>query len=432
MKKAKYVLELILVCILAFGLTACGNKVADEEQIQQELESNSEFNFLKDGEQLDEVVVVRRQTDKDQKTDTVWCTIVTSDSEVSYQKNVILTYGLYDKEGWILDNVDVDPKGQWIFIPLKGISKDDVLDSLYGHSVVVDNEEWVITQKNLLRAEVKDQQTNLEDKQDRVTIYLVLDEEVERAEGEIEVSYFFDQEWVFDSVLSNREFAAVMKEEYALNITEDNLINEMSGMEIIYNGSGSQNKQTLTVNLQEISDFKIDEHTSESKGSSQIYHCSYNLNKPHVVLGIEAVITYSHQNEAGWTARMNQPTSKVLSTNIAGDWSGTYSDVPWNGTAELHISEIQQDGTVTATYRFIPDSRSSSTAGSYELSGYWDEESLKLVLKVGEWIEEPEKVRITNDKQDITAQLDIEKGRFEGHAQGNNLFRVTKENGTGD
>ena len=427
MKKARYVLRLFLIGILVLNLTACGNKVADEGQIKQELGSSQSFNFLKVGEQIDEIVIVKRQTDKEQKLDTVWCTITTNDTEVSYQKEVTLTYGLYDKEGWILDNVDVNAKQQWIMTPLKGINDNDVLASLYGHTVVVDNEEWQITKDNLLNAEVIDHQTNLDEKRDQVTVSLTLNEEVERAEGEIEVSYFFNQGWVFDSVLSNKEFMATMKEEYALNVTDQDIINEMSGMEIAYNGNGSQGKQTVIVNLEEISDFKIDEHTSEAKGSSQVYYCNYNLNKPHVVLGIEAVVTYSHRGENGWAARISQPTSKVISTNISGDWSGTYSDMPWDGTAELHITEIQEDGSVTAVYRFIPDSRSSDTVGSYELSGYWDEESLRLILKEGEWIEKPNKVRISNQKQDITAQLDIEKDRFEGYAPASCRFRVTKE-----
>lgn len=433
MKKVKYMLGFIIAVIVACSMTACGNKIADEEQIKQDLESGQKFNFLKNGEQIDEIEIIKRQTDKDQKKDTVWCTIVTSDTEVSYQKEILLTYGLYDKEGWLLDGVDVNPKNQWTMVPIKGINEEDIMDSLYDHTVVVDNEEWKITKNNLLKAEVKEQQTDLSEKKDEVTISLTLDEEIERAEGEIKVLYFFNQGWVLDSVVSNKEFVSTIKEEYALNVTEGDLINEMAEMEIAYNGNGSQGKQMVTVNLQEISDFKIDDHTSEEKGSSQIYHCSYNLNKSHVVFGIEVVITYRHQSGEGWKARVNQPTATVVSTNIVGDWSGTYSDVPWEGTAELHISEIQADGSVTAIYKFVPDSRSSDSAGSYELSGYWDEESLQLVLKVGEWIEEPAKVRrFENEKQDITAQLDIEKERFEGHAQGNNLFRVTSVNGEGN
>lgn len=432
MKKRKYMPGLILLFVLALSMAACGSKTADEAQIIEELTSNQEFSFLTDREQIDEIIIEKRQTDKDQKTDTVWCTVITSDAEISYQKSVVLTYGLYDKEGWILDDVKVEAKGQWIMTPLKGISEEDALDSLYGHSIIVENEEWVITRNNLLRAEIEDRQTDLEEEKDKLTISLVLDEEIERAEGKIEVSYFFDQGWKFDAVLSNSDFTAEMKAEYALNVTEEDLIKEMSGLEITYAGNGSQGKQTVTVDTQEISDFVIEEHTSEDKGSIQIYSCSYNLNKPHVVLKIEVIIAYRHQSEDGWTARVDQLTSQVISANIAGDWSGTYNDVPWEGRAELHISEIQEDGTVTAIYRFIPDSRTKDPAGSYELSGYWDSESLRLILEAGEWIEQPAKITILNDKNNITAQFNIEKDRFEGYGQGNNYFRVLNRDGEAD
>lgn len=433
MKKARHILGLILICVLALGMTACGKKVADEEQIKQELESNQEIRFLKNGEQIDEIVIEKRQTDKNQKTDTVWCTVVTNDTEVSYQKNAVLTYGLYD-EGWMLDDVDVNSKDQWIYTPLKGISENGVLDSLQGQTVIVENEEWVITQDSLIKAEVFDQQTDLNSKKDQVTVSLILDDEVERAEGKLTISYFFDQEWVLDSVLSNGEFAAAMKEEYALNVTEDDLISKMTETEIPFtgtadNGVGMVGQQTLSSTAQEISDFKIDEHKSESKGCRQIYQCSYNLNKSHVTLGVEAMITYMHQNEGGWTSSVSDVTSKVISADIEGNWVGTYIGVPWNGRSELNISEVQADGTVTATYRFVPEAiNSSSSEGSYELSGHWDYESLELFLEAGDWIETPIKETIFNSKENITAELDIEKGQLEGYAQAHNVFKVKMEN----
>lgn len=433
MQKVKYVLGFILICALALGTTACGKKVADEEQIKQELELNQKFQFLRNGEQIDEIVIEKRQTDKEQKTDTVWCTVSTNDTEVSYQKNVVLTYGLYD-EGWMLDDVDVDSKDQWIFTPLKGISENDVLNSLQGHTVIVENEEWVITQDNLVKAEVTDQQTNLDSKQDRITVNLTLDEEVERAEGKLEISYSFDQGWTFDSVLANSEFAAYMKEEYALNVTEDDLKAKMTETEIPFtgtadNGVGRVSNQTLSAATQEISDFQIDAHNSESKGCKQIYQCSFNLNKSYVVLGVDAKISYVHQNEGGWTASVSEVTSRVISADIQGDWIGTYTDVPWSGRSELHISEVQDDGTVTATYRFVPETITKySSVGSYELSGHWDYESLELFLEAGEWIEAPTKETYSNSKDNITAELDIEEGQLKGKAQGNKVFKVKKGN----
>ena len=113
-KTIRVILLMSMLIISAFGISACGKKVVDEEQIKQELEANAEFQFLKEGEQIEKIVIERRQTEKEQKTDTVWCTVVTNDAEVSCQKNVILSYGLYDKTGWMLDEIEVEPKEKWI------------------------------------------------------------------------------------------------------------------------------------------------------------------------------------------------------------------------------------------------------------------------------------------------------------------------------
>lgn len=72
--------------ISMFSLSACGQKVADEEQIKEDLGENAEIQFLREDEQIEEVVIEKRQTEKEQKTDTVWCTVTTSNTEVSCQK----------------------------------------------------------------------------------------------------------------------------------------------------------------------------------------------------------------------------------------------------------------------------------------------------------------------------------------------------------
>ena len=97
-------MSLLLICV--FSLFGCGATAADENQIRQDLESNTKFHFLGTNEQIDTVVIDKRQTDKNQKTDTVWCTIVTNDTAVSCEKGVVLSYGLYDKTGWVLDDVE--------------------------------------------------------------------------------------------------------------------------------------------------------------------------------------------------------------------------------------------------------------------------------------------------------------------------------------
>ena len=84
--------DIFLTGVLVCAITACGAKTADESRIKQELESNQQFHVLQDGETIDEVVIEKRQTDKEQKTDKVWCSVSTNDTEAAYQKNVVLTH----------------------------------------------------------------------------------------------------------------------------------------------------------------------------------------------------------------------------------------------------------------------------------------------------------------------------------------------------
>ena len=413
-KATKYTLLMSMLIICALTLSGCGKKVADEEQIKQELESNTEIIFLSEGEQIEEIVIEKRQTDKEQKTDTVWCTIVTNDAEVSCQKNVILSYGLYDKTGWMLDGIEVESKDKWIMTPLKGVEESDLSTLLSGRVLVIGEEEWKITNEKLLSAKIEKQQTNLEQKTDQVTISLVIDEELERAEGKIEVEFAFNQKWECYSIISADDISVSMKEEYVLNLSNDDLMAKVIGIDIPV----GETKQKITVGKDDISDFKVIEQKSESKGSRQTYLCSYTVNKSQAVLEMETEIIYTYQDGFGWNGLERMTTSKIISADIKGNWVGTYSY--YKEKAELYISEVNENGTVTAVYTFAE--------GSYELSGTWNPNNLELWLEPGDWIVEPKEIRITNDRDKITGELKLEKNRFELMTeQGFIYFKVTED-----
>lgn len=402
-----------MLIIGMFSLAACGHKVADEEQVRQELETNSQFRFLGEDEQIEEVVIEKRQTDKEQKTDTVWCTVTTSNAEASCQKEVVLTYGLHDKTGWVLDDIDVASRDEWVMTPLKGVEDSDLLALLSGQAMVIEDEEWLMTRESLLNIKIENQQTNLEQKTDQVTVSFVLDDKLERAEGKIEVVFVFDQEWKFDSVISMDDFSVSMKEEYALHVSDDDLISKVTEKEL----SIGKTKQTVPVEKAEISDFKVVEQKTESKGNRQIYECSYKVNQFGSVLEAASEIIYTYQEGAGWNGSVKQTVSDIISSDIAGNWAGTYAYIG-KKNAELHISEIEDSGRVTATYSF--------DEGSYALSGTWDRKSLKLQLEAGEWIEKPDKIRFHNDKDNMIGELVLEKERLEVNT-GQGLIYFTKE-----
>ena len=134
---------------------------------------------------------------------------------------------------------------------------------------------------------------------------------------------------------------------------------------------------------------------------------------------MESQIVYTYQDGEGWISSKGSTTSQVVSTDIAGNWSGTYVDGFSEKKAKLDILEVKDDGTVSAIYTF--------DEGSYELSGTWNQGSLELWLEAGDWIVEPSKVRIFNDKKDISGELKLEKDRLEaGTRQGFIYFTMTE------
>lgn len=419
-KNTRHILvTIVIISFVAIFLTACGKKVADEEQIKQELELNQEFQFLGVEEQIDELIIEKRQTDKEQKVDKVWCEVKISDAEVACVKKVVLIYGLYDKEGWILDDVEVDSSEDWEITPLVGISREDAINSLYGQNVLIDDEEWEINANNLINVEIESQQTNLEDQKDVLIFDVVIDDKVEKAEGKIQIEYVFDRQWKISDVISTDDFTASMKTEYVLDITEEELIKVVAKKEIPI----GMTKQMVSVGDEDIVGFQTNEQREEDKGLQQIYECSYKIEKAHLTINVNAVITYYYEDGTGWNGNVTDISSTIESSNIEGDWSGTYVSAPWDGGAELSISELQADGTVKAVYKFTPH---NSNSASYELSGTWDQDSLQLVLEAGAWIVEPEKIRLSNDKSNIIAELDVTEECLEGKAQGGSYFQVMK------
>lgn len=411
-----------MVVMISFSLllfTACGKKVADEEQIKQELETNQNIRFLDEEEKIEELVIEKRQTDKEEKLDKVWCEVKISDAEVTVVKNVVLSYGLYDKEGWVLDDIDVASNEEWQVTPLVGISKEDAIASLYGQAVLIGNEEWGISKDNLLDVEIESQQTDLEAQKDILIFSVVIDDKIQKAEGKMQIEYAFDKQWKINNVLSNNDFSTSMKEEYALNVTEEDFVQKIEEKEVPI----ASTKQSISVSKDDILNFQISGQREENKGMKQVYECTYELYKAQLGIEVSTEISYWYEEGTGWNGYVTDISSTVETADIEGIWSGIYKDI-FDGGAELSISELKEDGSVKAVYTFKPH---DSAAASYELSGTWNQDTLQFVLEAGDWITEPKKITINNDKYDTIAELNVREERLQGSAQGNRQFRLYKE-----
>lgn len=418
--RRKYLMILPMALLMTL-FTGCSN-VANEKQIKTDLEQYEETDVIKDDEKIEEIAIDKRQTDEDKKTDTVWCTITTQDSEMSYQKECVLTYNLDKQKKWTLADVDVNDSDEWVKEPLKGIDEEAISLSLNEETVNVDDTEWYIEESEIKKISIDKQDTDIEQKKDTVLVSLTLESPVQKAEGQLEISYHFEDEWEIDSLTEKKSFTAQDIEGTALNATEKSLTEELVQSEIKLDNDESN----ISIEKENISNFKIVNENTEDKGTFKTFECTATITKPTAVFQIEANICYLYSEEEGWTCQPVTIKSTLESLDIVGEWKGTYNGAPYSGEAVLNILSLDENGTITATYSYTPETTSDySQPGSYNVSGKIDFETLHMDLEAGDWIAEPSKT-LSVTKANIRANLYVNDSIIEGLGHEGNVFTLKR------
>ena len=418
--RRKYLMILPMALLMTL-FTGCSN-VANEKQIKTDLEQYEETDVIKDDEKIEEIAIDKRQTDEDKKTDTVWCTITTQDSEISYQKECVLTYNLDKQKKWTLADVDVNDSDEWVKEPLKGIDEEAISLSLNDETVKVDDTEWYIEESEIKKISIDKQDTDIEQKKDTVLVSLTLESPVQKAEGQLEISYHFEDEWEIDSLVEKKSFTAQDIEGTALNATEKSLTEELVQSEIKLDNDESN----ISIEKENISNFKIVNENTEDKGTFKTFECTATITKPTAVFQIAANIGYLYSEEEGWTCQPVTIKSTLESLNIVGEWKGTYNGAPYSGEAVLNILSLDENGTIIATYSYTPETTSDySQPGSYNVSGKIDFETLHMDLEAGDWIAEPSKT-LSVTKANIRANLYVNDSIIEGLGQEGNVFTLKR------
>lgn len=192
------------MALMLISSAGCSS-VPKEKEIKEDLENYSEKNFLSDGEVIDEVKIEDRDTNKKEKYDNVLCTVVTEKNNISYEKEVNLTYQKYEKD-WELKDLSVNDSDAWVVKPLKGIAEKDIPSTLVAEKVDVEGETWNIEDGEVKKISIKKQETDLKEKTDKITMEIVLDSGVEQATGTVVAEYEFEKEWKLDSVSEKGKF----------------------------------------------------------------------------------------------------------------------------------------------------------------------------------------------------------------------------------
>lgn len=413
--------QLLIVSMALIALLSCAgcSSVPKEKTIKEDLENYSESELLEKGEKIDEIVIDKRETDKEKNEDTVWCTVTTQDSKISSEKEMVLSYHKYDKEGWILEGVKVEDSDAWEITPLKGIAEKDIPKTLDGKVIKVDGNEWEISEKEVDEISIDKQETELNKKTDKVTMSITLKGKVQKAKGKLVVNYKFNKKWEEDKVLETGDFTSEPIPEKALNITEDELIGKLVEEKIAY-GDDSSMAQEITIAKEEISDFKIEKQESKVKGTEESIYCSCTLNKKNVVLGLQMVFRYSYGKQ--WEFKDVEITTETQSFDILGTWSGENIKPGSEDKVVFDITKVEGN-KIEAKYSYTPTG--DGEAGSYYAVGEIDTKTLNINLTAGDWIVKPEKDAF--QKQDIKAAINVDMGIIEGYGNHGYVFRVEKQ-----
>lgn len=416
--RKRHLLIMSMALMTLLSCTGCSS-VPKEKTIKEDLENYSKSEVLEKGEKINEIVIDKRETDKEKNEDTVWCIVTTEDSKISSEKEMVLSYHKYDEKGWLLEGVEVEDSDAWEITPLKGIDEKDIPKTLDGKVIKVDGNDWEILEKEVDEISIDKQETELKEKTDKVTMSITLEGKVQKAKGRLVVNYKFDKKWEEDKVLEAEEFILEPIPEKALNITEDELIGKLVEEKITY-GDDSSMAQEIIIAKEEISDFKIEKQESKVKGTEESIYCSCTLNKKNVVLGLQMVFHYSYGEQ--WEFKNVEITPETKSFDILGTWSGENIQPGSEDKIVFDITKVEGN-KIEATYSYTPTGYGE--AGSYYVTGEIDTKTLNINLVAGDWIVKPEKDAF--QKQDIKAAINVDMGIIEGYGNHGYVFRVEKQ-----
>ena len=410
MKKRNLLLMVMVAMALVF-VAGCSS-APKEDEIKDDLISCGDDQLLRDGETLDSIEITDRTTDKKNKTDSILCVVTTHKDDISYEKGVQVTYYKYDKD-WEIGNISVSDANSWLMKPLKGVDDETITDELENQRIRVDGQDLDIEASDISKITVDERNSDLENNKDEVSVTITLDSGVEKATGTLTADFEFDKSWELVSCKANDDFEVVVNETKALNMTEDDLTGLLANETFTLRDSHTTD-QEVTVTRDQISDFKINSQNVINKGKNQKYECSCTYKKENTVSDVKITDENTYENETGWNSVVSSKKIQVKSVDWAGKWIGRYLAVPYAGDAVL---ELNVNGNqVTGTYTYTPDVLNQfSEAGSYNVSGSIEENSLTLRLAAGDWINKPSKIKEwSSTKQDVIVSINLNENQMEG------------------
>ena len=124
----------LLAVLLTVVLAGCGNAVKDEQELMEDLNSTCRI-FMVEGSQVTELSIIKRLTDKDNRTDKVYVSILIDHSNATESRAYVMNYTLYN-DGWMLDDVEdyYGDEAVWKVSPKGAPTNEQVMAALIAYS----------------------------------------------------------------------------------------------------------------------------------------------------------------------------------------------------------------------------------------------------------------------------------------------------------
>lgn len=418
MKKVYLVLSIISVVLF---LTACSSKL-DDSTIKEEVKT--EIVEMISEENIDTIEVVERKTNDETKDTVVDIKVVSNDGVIEYTRYYTANFYFTDEKEWYISSMVQNSNYEWSVLPISGVNEEIIKKSLNDCNISINHDTWVIQKNKIEKFSIVEQKTNLKEKTDTVIVAFTLDDVVQKASGELTLTYTFNDEWKLVDSPQNVSFTTTTKPECELVVTTDTIIKELEGKEILLN-IGTSHEQAITIAETEVSNIVIYEEITGEKGRNRIFKCTCDLIKSNATLKLDISLSYYY--EESWLVQPVTVSAEIASLDIVGEWTGRYTGAGNLGSVTLTITEITEDGKIKGTYSYTPDKIDKYTqAGSYAVSGNIDMKTLFIKLESGDWISKDSSA-FSFTKSDINAYLMLEDAEINGLGQSGYPFVVEKK-----
>lgn len=385
-KLRKFIQLMVLLAMTVVTCSAC-SKETKEESIKEDI-----IEVLKDTseESVDNIEIELRDIDKEAKTDTIYCKIDSNDGEKEYTKYYVALYILDEKEGWIFKDVTPDKEEQWYSVPLIGVDESFIEESINGKTIIIDDEGWYLDEENIGNIQIIEQNTQLEQKKDFVTVTVEILSDVLIAKGEMDFEYTYNEGWYLENFQISKPFISEYQSGREPEFTDDELMKDMSSVPLCVGSEENSSEQTINVVPDEISDFVVVNKIASDKGTLQSYICTFTINKPIAKIVVEAVLNYRYDVINGWKmndiAYSKTDICDVDLGELKGIWNGNMSEFALSYVMQaitLEITEASDDGTIMAKINVPSEGRSCIVKGNVDVT------NLSFILNFEEWINKP-------------------------------------------